>query len=151
MTPTVTFHIDAKEVENVLREKLDKAIPSAQVAMGMAVYEIVMGNIGDMGADRPSVWPPLSPAYAKRVKRKHATLEVTGALRSAVKMTDTREASIVSISNADCPYALVHQYGGGNNIPARPYFPINENGEVTPFTQAWARDAARQEFARMIS
>ena len=123
---------------------------AAQEAAGEAMREVVMANIGEFGADRPQAWPPLSPAYAKKVRRTYATLEVTGLLRSNVKLAHLRDASIVHADDADVPYAVVHQFGGGNNIPARPYFPVTEDGEVTQFAADWALDAARQAFKEAL-
>lgn len=147
---TIIANIDPADFEEATEKQLERARQEAQVAMGMAFYEVTMSNIGDTGADRPAVWPPLSPAYAKKVGRIHATLEVTGALRNAVKMVDSPEESTVSISNNDCPYALVHQFGG-SKMPARPYFPVKLDGEPTEFSEAWVQAAAREAFREAVN
>lgn len=139
-----------QKYEAGLIQRLATIQQPVQGAMAERFFEIVRSNFGDVGVDRPADWAPLSPKYAKRVGRDHATLFVTGRLEAAVKMENTQEAGRVSISDSDVPYATVHQYGGGNNIPARPYFPIDNAGNPTTFTQAQVEDAARDEFQRLI-
>ena len=162
MTLTATLPAgQLAQFDKLLGNRFASARTEVQAAMALAFYEIVMGNIGgSFGVDRPSEWPPLTQAYAKRVNRSFATLEVTGALRNAVKInTDNPFQSTVSISNDDVPYALVHQFGGGNNIPARPYFPIEPGGSAeagvdfgpTPFAREWVLDAAREELRRALA
>jgi len=108
--------------------------PKVNEAMGQRFYELVQGNFGIAGVDRPMAWAPLSPAYAKSVGRQIATLDLTGALRSAIMVGGNMGQGItVSVSNSSVPYATIHQTGG-LRMPARPYFPIDENGEVLPYT-----------------
>lgn len=121
--------------------RAEAAKDPVQAAMGEMFLSITRSNIGDFGLDRPLDWPPLSPAYARKVKREHATLYVSGRLENAIKLEVSHEAAKVSTSDDSVPYAIVHQFGGGNNIPARPYFPIL-NSEVTPFTQQQIKEAA---------
>jgi phage gpG-like protein len=98
-----------------------------QDAMADRVYEIVDSNIGDTGKFRPHEWAALSEKYAKRVGRTHATLHLTGELRSSVDMAKgSPEASAVFTNS---PIAVYHQ-NGTEKMPDRPFFPI-ANGEVT--------------------
>ena len=141
---------------NAMGGKIEKALwmvkSNVLLAMAVAFEEIVLGNFGFLGIDRPDEWPPLSPAYAKKVNRTWATLQVDGTLRAAVKVDNSNlDFGKVSVSNSDVPYATVHQTGGGNNVPARPYFPMDANGVITDYTQNYVREAAiealREELA----
>lgn len=123
---------------------------AAHQAMAERFYEIVANNFGESGEDRPSAWAPLTPRYAKRVGREYATLAVTGRLFDAVKVESDMNSGRVSVSNSDCPYALVHQYGGGNNIPARPYFPIEADGEPTSYAQSVCWEAGAEVIADLL-
>jgi phage gpG-like protein len=140
--------IDPNEVAALtqdMRDELQFAAMSMQAAMAAAYVDVIAGNLGDSGVDRPFAWPPLSPAYAKKVGRSHATLYVTGELARAVKTDNSLgNHSTVSVSDDDCPYAVAHQYGyPPRNLPARPYFPFDpQTGETTPFTLELVQQAA---------
>jgi phage gpG-like protein len=122
-----------------------------QESMAEKFFEIVRLNFGNFGVDRPVEWAPLSPAYAKRVNREHATLFVSGKLESSVKTESNEDRARVFITKDDVVYALAHQYGvPSKGLPPRPYFPIDTNGEVTPFTKANVEEAAREATARLI-
>lgn len=113
-----------------------------QLAMGVAFFDIVKGNFGFLGIDRPDEWAPLSPAYAKKVKRTYATLEVTGKMMNAVKLDNNDfDASHVSLSNDDVAYATAHHYGT-SKLPVRRVFPIDSQGEVMPYTAGEVTNAA---------
>ena len=115
-----------------------------QLAMGIAFEDVVRRNFGQIGVDRPLAWVPLSPAYARKVGRTFATLEVTGALKAAVRVDNSNlDFAKVYASNSDVPYAVVHQQGG-KHMPQRPYFPMDDNGEVTDYAASQVREAAIQ-------
>ena len=132
-------------MEAEILSKCEEVKQPVQAAMGEMFYNVTRSNIGDFGLDRPTPWPPLSPSYARKVKRSHATLFETGNLENAI-VVDTTSPDFAKVSTNDdsVSYALVHQFGGGNNIPARPYFPVKD-GEVTPFTKALILEAAETE------
>lgn len=134
-------------------ERLAWAVKSdAQLAMGEAVLDVVHANFGETGFDRPASWAPLSPKYAKKVGRTFATLEVTGEMKSAVKLDNSDpNHSSVSISKDDCPYALAHQFGyEANNLPARPYFPVDSAGNLMPATMSLVKIAAEEAVAKSV-
>ena len=137
-----------------MQDELEFAAMGMQAAMAAAYVDVVAGNLGATGVDRPFAWAPLSPAYARKMGRTYATLYVTGALAQAVKVDNSlAQHSTVSVSDDDCAYACAHQYGyPPHNLPARPYFPFDPTtGETTPFTldlvQQAAQDALDQHFA----
>jgi len=150
----MNISISSKDISNLssdLSSKFQSVTASVQDAMADMFYAITRSNIGDFGLDRPGVWADLTPQYAKKVGRDHATLRVSGTLESAIRNDGTvGDSADVSISNDDVPYATVHQYGGGNNIPARPYFPLDQNGEPTPFTVKQVTEAAQAELENQL-
>src|SRR5574343_1931252 len=94
-----------------MQDELEFAAMGMQAAMAAAYVDVVASNLGESGVDRPFAWAPLSPAYAKKVGRTHATLYVTGELARAVKVDDSlAQHSTVSVSDSDCSYAVAHQY-----------------------------------------
>lgn len=118
-----------------------------QGAMADAFYEVVMGNFGTLGFDRPWDWSPLSPAYARKVGRSYATLFVTGALKDSVKHESVNpDAASVWMSKSDVPYALAHHYGNlEKNLPARRVFPLDLADHVTQLTLDWVTDSLREK------
>lgn len=153
MNIEVQLEVDETEVSRLatqLEDAVEQARPRVQAAMAEAYYDVVYGNIGDVGVDRPLFWPPLSKHYAEKVNRSHATLFVSGQLLNAIKLdTSSDEQSTVSVSDQDCPYAVAHQYGyPPKNLPARPYFPFDPStGETTPFTMMAVQAAAEFAFS----
>lgn len=140
-------------MEASIKGQIDEASKKIEWAMAQKFQECVLANFGASGPYRPwSGWPPLSPAYAKKVGRTYATLEVSGRLKSAV-LIDLKENNRFSVVAEDSrvPYATVHQYGGGNNIPAREYFPMTEDGEVTRQVQDIVLEAAYKAAQEAIS
>ena len=150
------LNISAAEAHDMgvnIEHELWKLKSNVQLAMGIAFESVVLNNFGFLGEDRPDEWPPLSPAYAKKVNRTWATLQVDGTLRAAVKLDNSDlDFAKVSASNSDVPYATAHQHGvAERNLPARPYFPMDPQGEVTDYTKGVVREAAinalREELA----
>ena len=123
--------------------------PVVELAMAERFRKMVLANFGIAGADRPTDWPPLSWSYALKVGRSIATLEVSGALKGAVKAGHDGDAGFCSVSNADVPYAMGHQFGS-NRLPARPYFPVDADGEVMPYTQSQVQEAAERALFRAL-
>ena len=134
------FQADVLAQINFIREPVE-------IAMAKRFHDMVLANFGIAGVDRPTDWAKLSPAYAQKVKRQIATLQVSGALKSAVH----QDGNEVFVMDSEVPYATVHQFGGGNNIPARPYFPIDRDGECMPYTYSQICEAAQDETRRLLS
>lgn len=146
---SIKLQLDSASLARFPQELVERFEPHRQAiqnSMCDIFYETVQANFGNYGLDRPIEWPPLSRKYAKKVGRAQATLRVTGRLAGAVKTEYGVEASSVSISKDDVPYAFAHQFGSDKqNIPARPYFPIDANGEITPRTKADVMKAAETQ------
>lgn len=140
-------------LERAVKDRIKAAQPKAELAMAETFQECVLSNFGATGKFRPwSGWPPLSPAYAKKVGRDYATLEVSGRLKANVAI-ELNGAGNFEVTSADdrVPYATVHQYGGGNNIPQRQYFPMTDDGQVyrqvEDIVQRAAEDALMKELS----
>jgi len=134
------------QMADTIYRNFKTAQPLVEEAMAIAYKDVVIANFGDFELDRPTAWAPLSKRYAKKVNRNHATLMVSMKLMGAVKQVD----NVVSVSDSDVPYATVHQFGGGNNIPARPYFPFDTNGKATEFTQNYMQAVAKNALNDLI-
>jgi phage gpG-like protein len=149
----VTFTIasgSGNSLETFVTEAIMEARPAVHAAMGQRFYEMVQGNFGIAGVDRPMAWAPLSPDYARKVRREIATLDLTGRLRSAILVGGAYGESItVSVSDSSVPYATVHQTGG-IRMPKRPYFPIDDRGEVLPYTASQVTEAAAKAMAEEL-
>ena len=145
----MTFEIEISQEElNAMgmhvQSQLWSLKSNAQLAMAMALQDVVFANFGQTGIDRPEPWAPLSPRYAKKVGRTFATLEVSGDLKNQVRIDDTDlDKTRVYANNSEVPYVLAHQFGyEQNNLPARPFFPITADGELTDFSQREIHAAA---------
>lgn len=98
-----------------------------------------LGSHGSHGSHRPSEWRELSKNYIKWLQKHFPqgpfipTLLRTGTLLNSIQLTVGNDVAEVW---TDCAYAGVHQFGyGPMNIPARPYFPISKEGELTAYAQ----------------
>lgn len=137
-------------LESFLAEAFDSCRPALLDAMSGRFLEVVHGNFGIAGVDRPNQWAPLSPAYAKKVGREIATLRLTGALEAAIVRGGFEGDSVtVSVSNSDVPYATVHQTGS-TRMPKRPYFPIDDQGEVLDWTRGQVIESAQEALGREL-
>ena len=120
--------------------------------MGREFYKITMGTFGASGTNRASDWPPLTKRYQKRINYfGPPKLVLKGNLRSSIRVTvdNDRYAEI----GTHIPYAGVHQFGGGNNIPARPYFPIVSGGvrkQLTPYAKTQIANAVSRELIQIL-
>ena len=148
---TFSLAIDATEFQAHLTRQFEAAAPAVQNAMADELYRVIAGNFGAFGIERPYDWAALSKPYAKKVKRDFATLEVSGALKSAVIREYSGDTARVYTNNDQVPYAMAQMKGySPNNLPARSVFPFAEDGSALPFTQASVVEAARQRLSELI-
>jgi phage gpG-like protein len=91
----------------------------------------------------PGAYKDLTPAYAKRKEKKHKfkypILRATGKLeRSVTERGGPGNITIIgdrfAVVGTFIPYAAVHQFGGGNNIPSRPFIFVGP--ETSRFEEA---------------
>ena len=144
----MTFTISESTAAADIKAALKSTVEPVQDAMARRFHEMTLANFGIMGPDRPIDWAPLSWRYAQKVGRSIATLVVDGTLKGAVHCEGNR----VYISNAEVPYALIHQYGSKkHHMPPRPYFPIDQDGECMPYTYSQVMEAAINELNKQLS
>ena len=143
MNIIVNAEVMADKIDSVLRGHIDVV----EEAMAQTFHGVVLSNFGLTGVDRPIDWANLSPKYAKRMGRTHATLEVSGALKQAVHQAGNQ----VYAMKEEIPYVLAHQYGyAPNNLSKRPYFPIDEQGNGMPFTLSLLREMAQLKLDEVL-
>lgn len=141
------FVFNAGEMERQLAEAVNRALSNSEVlaavngAMASRLHDIVLKNIGDTGIDRPNAWAPLSKRYAKRVKRSHATLRVSGDLIRSIRSAADWSHGEVWQDDSSVEYGPAHQFGEGH-MPLRPFFPIVGDG-LTEFAEAQLTEAAQ--------
>lgn len=118
--------------------------------IGRVFANITKNNFGTSGIDRPKQWRALSVKYQERIMYfGPPKLVLTGQLRNSIQIGYVQSNSVTVESSID--YASVHQFGGGNNIPARPYFPVNSATsygphELTPYAAGEVRKILDMKF-----
>lgn len=111
-------------------------------------------NIADESFERrqsPSgqAWNPLSPRTMRFKKDPNAILYESGRMRDSL-YHDASISSVTVGTNAFSnygrfPYPAVHQYGSeSRGIPARPFFPIDQDGRLSLRVQAELNDMAKE-------
>ena len=83
---------------------------------------VMLGSVNTnfRSGGRPK-WRPLSPAYRKRkVAQGYSSTPLTRTGHMLRSVTRRAARTRFTLGSA-VEYAAVHQFGGGNNIPARPY------------------------------
>lgn len=142
---------EANAMAGELLDRMKEVQGKVEFKMAETFQDCVLQNFGATGPYRPwSGWAPLSPRYARTVGRDYATLEVSGRLKQNVLIELRGDNFEVTSSDDRVPYATVHQFGGGNNIPAREYFPLLESGDVTRQVEDIVVEAAREELRRLL-
>ena len=109
---------------------------------------ITQSNFGNEGLARPETWQMLSPNYAWEKKKGNRTPnlilkgELLRGFRTAV---DGNSATLTNV----VPYADEHQFGVVyKNLPPRPFYPIEESGELTEFAKARQEQIVREHFSQ---
>ena len=138
------FTFDQNKLERDLTGIFEGVKEPTQDAMALAFESCVRGNFGFIGFERPNEWPLLSPAYAKRVGRTVATLELTGAMIGQLRA----EGNVVRLTDDSVPYALKHEEARG--VPRRSVFPMVD-GECLPRTYATVQEAAQEELNTLLA
>ena len=157
----MNFSINVTHSElNAMAGELTEHVKASRLfvheAMARRCKEVVIGNFGIAGVDRPWSWQPLTPEYAKKVKRTIATLFVSGDMQEAVDIRVGVNRGQVYLSDDVIPYATAHHDGNpkGNRshpgLPARRVFPITGGGNVLPYTVSQVKEAAIKELERQL-
>jgi len=139
-------------------------------AMGTTFKSITEGTFNSVGAAyRPTPWPPKKDGTPSILQSASPTLS------KSFHLTVTPEAATLL---TPMPYAAIHQFGGrtkphrilpkrgkalkfggkfyaavnhpGSNIPARPFFPVDAGGRLTPRAEELIGRAGEREIAKQI-
>lgn len=106
-----------------------------------------MLNFGDTGIDRPIVWEMLKKDYADKYKKGDRTpnLILKGdLLHGFVHTVGTESASLTNIVKyADDVGQLGARY---KNLPPRPFYPVEESGELTEMAQRRQDEIVKSHF-----
>ncbi len=120
-------------------------------ALGEKFLQMTKENFGATGKWRSQGWKPLTKNYQKRIRYYGPPkLVLRGTLKSSIRLAvDSNRALVFT----DSEYAAVHQWGGGNNIPPRPYFPVYGSGDnvrLTKRAEFELQNVLQSELNRMI-
>lgn len=149
-----SLSIDMISIERLSAEIFERAKPDMLATMANRYASIVHNNFGDSGEDRPFPWPSLSGAYAFKYHGGDRTprLQLTGELQASIQIYEGDDYSAVWTDN---PYAETMQWGSEAddrfNVPARPFFPLYENGTLTPYSEAECIMAAQNALNRHLN
>jgi len=117
-------------------------------AMAKRYRQVVLGAFGANGQNRPTMWQPLSPAYAKRIAKSGGqpvpTLYRRGTIFNSIGESASEQMGSVFTFN---PLAEYHQFGT-DKLPSRPFFPFDRAGNPTRFIQLQMEQVAEREIHR---
>ncbi len=122
----ITVRIDTSKAERMLADLPDvlaRARLKAMASIGAAVVSRTTLAFRTPNV-RPSPWAP-----RKDKKATHPLLIKSGALRQSFSWR--LEAPNTVVVGTPHKYANYHQYGT-KNMPARPFFPVDKYGSLTP-------------------
>jgi phage gpG-like protein len=126
--------IQITKIRDEVTSQIDNIINTFSTANSKILLETIgneflrrtLNNFGGNGQDKEKEWPPLSKAYAKKVKRSKATLYDTGALKDSIKLQIRPEFALVYTRNK---YAAAQAFGyKRNNLPPRNFWPMQTYG-----------------------
>ena len=136
-----------KITRNDISPKLSKMASTAKNpekilrTMGTTFLSITMGNFNDAGASyRPSAWKNKKDGTPSKLQK-------SGTLARSFHLSVTRAAATVSNPTI---YAATHQFGR-DAIPARPFFPVDESGHLTPKAENLIARAGERALKREAS
>ncbi len=147
----IVIESNMDELEGSIFETFgDSNMIAIQDAMAIRCSDIVLNNFGFDGEDRPEPWPALSEKYAREFHdgNRIPKLILTGDLRSSIDVQLGSRESASCFTNNE--YATEHQEGT-EFVPARPFFPITADGELTEYTKGEVIAAAMREIDYMLT
>ena len=143
----VTVSVDTSRFDRLLHDvpaALARAQRKALSSIGAHVASEATRAFRDP-ALRPSPWAP-----RKDNKAKHPLLIKSGSLRQSISWRISAPDTVQI--GSDKKYASYHQFGT-KRMPARPFFPIDKSGRLTPRMEkkinADVEKAFAAEFARL--
>lgn len=149
----MTFELDINELSlgGLAEDVFQRIKVPVQAAMAGRFRELVLQNFGETGTDRPIEWESLrSEKYARKVGRDYATLYVDGKLMDSIEVDPYNPDAASVFTN--CEYAVAHQWGDeSKNLAARPFFPMSNDGFITPDAMNEVTIAAAGELERILT
>lgn len=131
-----------QEIKSKLDERGKRLLLSRLIG---TVQSITIETFGADGVNRPEPWPELKRNYAQEwhggdttptlllsdEKHSLAAGEQPHLIDSFTVDLTSQQATLTNVS----PYADIHQFGLGV-IPARPFYPIDKAGGLTPYAES---------------
>ena len=137
----IEINLDSKSVDRSLSQLLTNLGNSRKMMRAVAteMTSLTEENFENesFGGDK---WP-----QSKRAAQGGKTLQLTGQLAASIS---TQVGNDFARIGSNKPYAAIHHLGGQagrghkTNLPARPYLPINGNGELQPDAERRILDIA---------
>ena len=125
----IEITIDTSKFDRMMSDipgALARAQRKALEGIGSAVEEIARNSFTKDKSLRPSPWAP------RKDKKKHALLLRSTDMWREIKHKVISDDTVAVGTKAD--YAKYHQFGT-KHMPARPFFPIDKTGQLTPVAQ----------------
>lgn len=161
----ITVKVNSESLKRTTATLAELSVDASPVlsAAGNAILSITKGNFASFGASyRPSTWPPKRDGTASNLTR-------TGTLRRSFSLrVGPKEVTLSS----PVIYAALHQFGGiirakgralrfqaggqwwtksAVTIPARPFVPITESGDLTDPAKKLVVSACERTLKRLLS
>ena len=142
----ITVTIDTSDLTRKL-EDFPEALARAQQNALKVIGNVVKNHTTDAFTHpeyRPSPWAPRKPS-----KRDdgHKLLIKSGDLQQNFRSVVTGPDTVVVGTKVE--YAGYHQFGT-KHMPARPFFPIDEHGQLTPTVQRDIKDNVEAIYKKEI-
>lgn len=141
---SVTISIDTSKFNKLLHD-MPAALARAQRSALKVIGNVVKNHTTEAfrhSSYRPSPWAP-----RKDTKATHPLLIRSGDLRDNFRSVVTRPDTVVV--GTKVKYATYHQHGT-KNMPARPFFPIDSYGNLTPTVQRDIKDNVEAIYEKEI-
>ena len=140
----ITVTIDTSDLTRKLAD-FPEALARAQRNALKVIGNVVKNHTTEAFRNpsyRPSPWAP-----RKDTKAKHPLLIRSGDLRDNFRAVVTGPDTVVV--GTKVKYAGYHQHGT-KNMPARPFFPIDADGQLTPTVQRDIKDNVEAIYKKEI-
>lgn len=140
----ITVTIDTSDLTRKLAD-FPEALARAQRNALKVIGNVVKNHTTEAFRDpsyRPSPWAP-----RKDTKAKHPLLIRSGDLRDNFRAVVTGPDTVVV--GTKVKYAGYHQHGT-KNMPARPFFPIDADGQLTPAAMRDIKDNVEAIYKKEI-
>jgi len=136
----VTFTLNTRAVDDALRQLTKRLHNTAPLMATLAeqLYTITDESFDAQRSPDGTPWADLAPATWK-YKQSGRKLYESGTLRDSLYANSSPTHAEVGVHavNKGFEYGLSHQFGAQKrNIPARPFFPLNDDGTLMDFAEA---------------